>query len=152
MGVVCCFRPGSDVGASVRCEVIFVVRAVSKSHTLCRHGVRGAVVMKLVKLALVVGAIAVVAKLVAAKKAAWHGLTESEVRDKLESRLPKRVPEGKRAAVADKVVSKMRERGALRDEEEPSAPAPTDSGRGGEEPKPDDAEAGEDSDDNTESA
>ena len=109
---------------------------------------------KLVKLALLVGAIAVAAKLVAAKKAAWHGLTESEVRDKLESRLPKRVPDEKRAAVADKVVSKMRERGALRDEEHPSAPAPTDNGSGGEEPEPDsdDAEAGEDSDDNTESA
>lgn len=107
---------------------------------------------KLVKLALLVGAIAVAAKLAGAKKAAWHGLTESEVREKLESRLPKRVPDEKRAAVADKVVSKMRERGALRDEGEPSAPAPTASG--GEEPEPDsdDAEAGEDSDNNTESA
>ncbi len=115
---------------------------------------------KLVKLALIVGGIAIAAKLVAAKKAAWQGLTESEVRDKLESRLPRRVPDEKRAAVADKIVSKMRERGALRDEEEPSVPTPTDSGREGEEPDSDeaetdensDAEAGEDTDDNTESA
>ncbi len=111
---------------------------------------------KLVKLALIVGAIAFGAKLVAAKKAAWHGLTEAEVREKLESRLPKRVPDEKRAAVADKVVSKMKERGALRDEEDPSTPVPTAS-RGAEpeaepEPDSDDAEAGEDSDDNTESA
>ena len=109
---------------------------------------------KLVKVALFVGGIWVAAKLVAAKKAAWHGLTEAEVREKLESRLPKRVPDKKRAAVADKVVSKMRERGALREEDDPSAPAPTDSGPGGEEPEPDsdDAEAGEDSADNTELA
>ncbi len=107
---------------------------------------------KLVKLALLVGAIWVAAKLVAAKKATWHGLTETEVREKLESRLPKRVPDEKRAAVADKVVSKMRERGAFRDEEDPSAPAVTASGGAEPEPDSDDAEAGEDSDDNTESA
>ncbi len=104
---------------------------------------------KLVKLALIVGAITVAAKLVAARKAAWRGLTEAEVRDKLESRLPKRVPEGKRAAVADKVVSKMRERGALREEEEPAAD--TDNGAVGEAPDPSDAEADDDSEDDTES-
>ncbi len=100
---------------------------------------------KLVKLALLVGAIWVAAKLVAAKKAAWHGLTEAEVRDKLESRLPKRVPDEKRAVVADKVVSKMRERGALREEEEPTD---TDNGGVGEAQDSSDAEA----DDDTESA
>ncbi|MCH8900406.1 MAG: hypothetical protein IH942_07965 [Acidobacteria bacterium] len=104
---------------------------------------------KLVMLALIVGAIAVLAKLVAAEKARWQGLTESEVRDKLESRLPKRVPGEKRAEIADKVVSKMRERGALRDEEEPSVGAPTDSGREGQEPDSDDAKAREDSGDIT---
>lgn len=34
---------------------------------------------------------------------------------KLESRLPQRVPDEKRAAIADRVVAKMRQRGALRD-------------------------------------
>ena len=105
---------------------------------------------KLVKLVLIVGAIAVVAKLVAAKMAKWQGLTESEVRDKLESRLPKWVPGEKRAEIADEVVSGMRERGALGDDEEdPSGDAPTDSGRGGEEPDSDDVEAREDSGDIT---
>ena len=46
---------------------------------------------KLVKFALIVGAIVFLAKLVAAQKAKWEGLTESEVRDKIESRLPKQV-------------------------------------------------------------
>ena len=66
------------------------------------------------------------AKLVSAKKSEWRGLTESEVRQKLDSGLPDRVPADKRAAVADKVVSKMRTKGFLRDEEAPSVPADGD--------------------------
>ncbi len=91
---------------------------------------------KLLKLGLIIGVIVVIAKIVAAKKAKWEGLTESEVRDKLETRLPKRMPGEKRAAVADKVVSKMRETGALlEEEEEPSVSAPTDSGREEDQPE-----------------
>ncbi len=75
---------------------------------------------KLIKLALIVGALAFAAKLVAAKKTEWHGLTEAEVRDKLDARLPDRVPEEKRVAVADKVVSTMRARGVLREDQHPS--------------------------------
>ena len=106
---------------------------------------------KLVKLGLIVGAIAVIAKIVAAKKAKWEGLTESEIRDKLETGLPKRMPGEKRAAVADKVVSKMREKGALL-EEEPSVSAPTDSGGEGDEPDSDDNKARKESGDITASA
>lgn len=80
----------------------------------------------LVKLALVVGAVTVAAKLVAAKKAEWQGLTEADVRDKIASRLPDRVPDEKRAAVADKVVGKMRARGVLRED---PAPEPGTSGQ-----------------------
>jgi len=86
-------------------------------------------VKKLVKFGLIVGGIAFVAKLVSGKKSEWRGLTESEVRQKLDSRLPDRVPDQKRAAVADKVVSKMRTQGLLREEEEPSPP--TDGGGDG---------------------
>ena len=67
---------------------------------------------KLMKLALIIGAIAVLAKLVAGKKAKWQNLTESEPR-------------------------------------EPSMPAPTETGRGGEEPDSDNATTNEDSDKNT---
>ncbi len=107
---------------------------------------------KLVKLALVIGAVAVLVKVAAAKMAKWQGLTESEVRDKLESRLPRWVPGEKRAEITDEVVAGMRQRGALRDDEEPTVGAPTDGGRGGEEPDSDDAEASEVSDDMTASA
>jgi hypothetical protein len=50
------------------------------------------------------------------------------------------------------VVAGMRERGVLRDDEEPSVAAPTDGGGGGEEHDSDDAEASEVSDDMTASA
>lgn len=70
---------------------------------------------KLLKLALLVGGIAAVAKVATAKKAEWEGLTESQVRDKLDAKLPAKMPDEKRAAVTDKVVSKMRERGVLQE-------------------------------------
>ena len=104
---------------------------------------------KLVKLALIVGAIAFLAKLVAAQKAKWQGLTESAARAKSELGLPKQVPSEKRAEIADKVVSGMRDGGVLGDEDEPSAPVETDRGREGEEPDSDDTAASEDSDDIT---
>ena len=104
---------------------------------------------KLVKLGLIVGVIVVLAKIVKAKKAKWEGLTESEIRDKLETRLPKRMRGEKRAAVVDKLVSKMREKGALLEEEEPSESAPTDSGGEGDEPDSDDNNARKESGDIT---
>ncbi len=81
---------------------------------------------KLLKLALLMGGIAAVARLVSAKKADWQGLTESEVRAKLDARLPDRMPPEKQAAVADKIVTTMRDRGVLRAEE--SAPGLVDDG------------------------
>lgn len=80
---------------------------------------------KLLKLALVVGGMTAVAKLVTSKKAEWQGLTEPQVREKLDSRLPNRMPEDKRSEVADKVVSKMRDRGVLGED---TAPATADTG------------------------
>ncbi len=71
---------------------------------------------KLIGLALLVGAVAAATKFVAAKKSEWQGLTESEVRHKVETSIPSRVPEGKRTDVADRVVAKMRDRGVLADE------------------------------------
>jgi hypothetical protein len=93
-------------------------------------------VKKLLKLALIVGGIAAVAKLVGAKKAEWAGLTESEVRAKLDARLPDRMPPEKQAAVADKVVGTMRSRGVLREE----ATTPESGGNGGVSVAADEAE------------
>lgn len=71
---------------------------------------------KLIGLALIVGAVAAAGKLIATKKAEWQGLSESEARQKVEARMPSRVPEHKRAEVADKVVTTMRDRGMLKEE------------------------------------
>ena len=51
------------------------------SYTVPAKALRGAVVKKLVKLALIVAAIVVLAKVVAANKAKSQGVTESEARD-----------------------------------------------------------------------
>ncbi len=82
---------------------------------------------KLIKLALVVGAVAVAARLISAKKAEWEGLTESQIRDKLDARIPDRVPEKKRAAVADKVVAAMRFRGKLVEDKTSDGDDPVES-------------------------
>lgn len=80
---------------------------------------------KLIKLALLVGGVALAAKLLEAKKAEWEGLAESDVRAKLDARLPDKVPADKRAEIADKIVGKMREKGVLGEEattgEEPAS-------------------------------
>lgn len=91
---------------------------------------KGDAMKKLIKLALVIGAVTVAARLIGAKKAEWEGLTESQVRGKLDERMPDRVPDKKRAAVADKVVATMRSRGKLVEDEAASdgdGPAESDS-------------------------
>ncbi|MBT8164623.1 MAG: hypothetical protein HKO82_05460 [Acidimicrobiia bacterium] len=82
---------------------------------------------KLIKLAFLVGGVVAVAKVLEAKKAEWAGLGESEVRAKLDARLPEQMPAEKRSEIADKVVGKMREKGVLGEDaptealEEPSS-------------------------------
>ena len=81
---------------------------------------------KLIGLALLAGAIAAASKVIAGKVSDWQGLTESEVRRKVETRIPSRVPEEKRAAVADRVVTKMRDRGVLSEEPVPTSEPQSD--------------------------
>ena len=81
---------------------------------------------RLIGLILAIGAGAAVAKLMTAKKAEWQGLSEDQVRAKVEQRMPTRVPEEKRAEVADKVVTKMRDRGMLAEEELSEEPVPAE--------------------------
>jgi hypothetical protein len=80
---------------------------------------------KLIKIALLVGGVAFAAKLMEAKKAEWEGMTEPDVRAKLDARLPEKVPADKRAEIADKIVGKMREKGVLAEDapasEEPAS-------------------------------
>ncbi len=75
---------------------------------------------KLVKLLLIAGIILALVKLLQQKKEAWEGLTETEVRDKLDAKLSARVPSEKLTNIQDKVVAKMRDHGKLADEPEES--------------------------------
>lgn len=92
---------------------------------------------RLLKLAVIVGGIAVASKMAAAKKAEWQGLTESQARQKLDSRLPGEMPADKREMVINKVVSRMQDKGILSDEvvdvtdaAEPGVPVTTASDPG----------------------
>ena len=70
------------------------------------------------KILLLVGGVAAVAKIASAKKAEWSGLTEPEVRAKLDRKFGAKMPAEKRTEVADKVVGAMRDKGMLKEEAE----------------------------------
>lgn len=68
---------------------------------------------KLFTLAALVGIAVGVNKMAAAKKE-WSGLTEAEVRAKLDTKLGAKVPDAsKRAEIGDKVIDRMRKKGML---------------------------------------
>lgn len=71
---------------------------------------------RLFKLALLVAVIAGLAKFIEAQKAAWTGLTEPELRDKLHSKLDDKMPSEKVDEVGDKIVGEMRKRGMVGEE------------------------------------
>lgn len=70
---------------------------------------------KLLKLGLIAAAIVGITKLVAVKKE-WSGLTEPEVRARLDAKLAGRVDdEAKRREISDKLIAGMRDKGLLRE-------------------------------------
>lgn len=71
---------------------------------------------RLLLIAAVLGLIALAVKKSSQRREEWHGLSEAEAREKLEQRLPSRMPEDRREAMTDKIVGKMRERGVLEDD------------------------------------
>ena len=70
---------------------------------------------KLIIAALAVGLIAAVAKKQSARREEWHGMTEEQARERLNERLPNKMPDDKKAAVTDKIVTKMRDKGVIID-------------------------------------
>jgi hypothetical protein len=78
---------------------------------------------KLLRLAVLGGVVFGITKLMQAKKAEWQGLSEPEVRAKLDAKLSSRVPAEKLGAIQDGVVEKMRSRGMLAEETEAAAEA-----------------------------
>ena len=71
---------------------------------------------KFLFLAALIGLIALIARKAKADREQWQGLTEDEVRGRLDQRLPGQIPDEKRAMIADTIVGKMKDRGVLADE------------------------------------
>lgn len=78
---------------------------------------------KLLKLFLVAGAVAGVAKMVMMKRE-WSGLTETQVREKIDSGLSRKVDDAsKRQEIADKVVGAMKDKGVIKEDPVPDVTA-----------------------------
>ena len=67
----------------------------------------------LFKIALFVGFLVVIARLIAAKKDEFYGISESEARYKVESRLSPRVGDDRAAEIADQVVARLKQAGVV---------------------------------------
>ena len=67
-------------------------------------------------LAIFVGLIVALAKFISEQKAAWTGLTEPEIRGKLQTKLDSKVPDEQIAEIANKVIEEMRKRGMVGEE------------------------------------
>ena len=72
---------------------------------------------KLLLAAIMIGIIAMAMKKAKMDREDWHGLSEHEARDRLEERLPNKIPDDRREHIKDTIVTKMRDRGVLTDEE-----------------------------------
>lgn len=68
---------------------------------------------KLLLVAAFLALVAVAIEMGRRQKAKWVGLTEAELRSKLDEKLASRVPDDKRAEVTDTIVAKMSERGLI---------------------------------------
>ncbi len=74
-------------------------------------------VKKLLFATLIGGIIALAMKKTRMDRETWTDLTEDEARDRLKQRLPAKIPDEKRERIVDTVVTKMRDRGVLMDDE-----------------------------------
>ena len=71
---------------------------------------------KLIKFILLAAIIGAIVKVVQDQMAQWKGLSETELRGKMHSKLDDKMPPEKVDEIADKVVEGMRDKGMLSDE------------------------------------
>lgn len=71
---------------------------------------------KLFAIGLFAALVSGIVRLVSTQKAAWQGLSESEIRTKLHDKLDARIPAEKVDEMADKIVEGMLKRGKLGEE------------------------------------
>ncbi len=70
----------------------------------------------LFKLALFLGVLTGITKLVASKKSEFYGITESEARAKFQSKLGPRIGDEKAANMAEQVIPKLKQKGVIKDD------------------------------------
>jgi gas vesicle protein len=68
----------------------------------------------LLKFLMVVGVVAAVGRFIASKKEEYYGLTESEAREKFESKLGPRIGEDKASEVADQLIPRLKDSGVIK--------------------------------------
>lgn len=71
---------------------------------------------KILSIAALIGLVAFIVQKAKQDRERWQDLTEDEVRDQLDHRLPNQIPDEKRRVIADTIVTKMRDRGAIADD------------------------------------
>ena len=71
---------------------------------------------KFLFLAALIGLIALIARKAKADREQWQGLSEDELRGRLDQRLPGQIPDDKRELIAETIVTKMKDRGAIAEE------------------------------------
>jgi hypothetical protein len=72
---------------------------------------------RLLLAAVMIGIIATAMKKAKMDRENWQGLSEHEARDRLEERLPNKIPDDRREYIKDTIVTKMRDRGVLTDDD-----------------------------------
>jgi len=68
---------------------------------------------KLLLAAVTIGIITMAMKKTKMDREDWQGLSEHEARDRLDERLPNKIPDDRREHIKDTIVTKMRDRGVL---------------------------------------
>ena len=71
---------------------------------------------KLVFIAALIALIALISRKAQVDREQWEGLSEDDVRDRLNQKLPGQIPVEKRQMIADTIVTKMKDRGAIVDD------------------------------------
>lgn len=75
----------------------------------------------MVKLLVFVGLMYVAGRFLAQQKEEWMGLTESQAKEKVESKLAPKVGEDKAAEIATQVIAALTEKGVIKADERPVA-------------------------------
>ena len=88
---------------------------------------------KAIMIAAVFGLLALAVKQRNRRQGEWHGMTEEQARARLGERLPGKMPDEAKAAVTDKIVDKMRDKGVIVDLTDGAADTATSNGVAAEE-------------------